>query len=164
MPRARVRCPGRDPAGALWFDSLYAAERALRRALRRLRERRPLPAGDRSRTAPVAGDIHHGNVLDWRARLASHRPQTRLYGERGYDYANLFTNPDAKTAQAPGRFRAPAGDRRRRQRPERAAACCCGSWPGPDSAAWFDEDGSREETDAELAIARLALASLSREG
>ncbi|MBV6332454.1 3'-kinase, partial [Pseudomonas aeruginosa] len=32
------------------------------------------------------------------------------------------------------------------------------------SAAWFDEDGSREETDAELAIARLALASLSREG
>ncbi len=37
------------------------------------------------------------------------------------------------------------------------------AWTGL-SAAWFDEDGSREETDAELAIARLALASLSREG
>ncbi|MDG0901356.1 3'-kinase, partial [Pseudomonas sp. L01] len=35
------------------------------------------------------------------------------------------------------------------------------AWTGL-SAAWFDEDGSREETEAELAIARQALANLAR--
>ncbi|MFX4335885.1 aminoglycoside phosphotransferase family protein, partial [Acinetobacter baumannii] len=86
----------------------------------------------------------------------------RLYGERGYDYANLFTNPDAKTAQAPGRFErqleiviAARGLQRRRLLQWILA------WTGL-SAAWFDEDGSREETEAELAIARLALANLAR--
>ena len=115
-----------------WFDSLYAAERrygglyvdcanAARYLLETAREQRPLH-----------GDIHHGNVLDFGERGWQVIDPKRLYGERGYDYANLFTNPDAKTAQAPGRFERqleimspPAACS--------AAACCNGSWPGPDS-------------------------------
>jgi streptomycin 6-kinase len=46
------------------------------------------------------GDIHHGNVLDdgrggWRAV-----DPKGLWGDRGYDYANLICNPDAETALA----------------------------------------------------------------
>ncbi|HBO4051862.1 TPA: aminoglycoside phosphotransferase family protein [Pseudomonas aeruginosa] len=145
-----------------WFDSLYAAERhygglyvdcanAARYLLETAREQRPLH-----------GDIHHGNVLDFGERGWQVIDPKRLYGERGYDYANLFTNPDAKTAQAPGRFErqleivvAASGLQRRRLLQWILA------WTGL-SAAWFDEDGNREETEAELAIARLALANLAR--
>ncbi|CDH71166.1 Streptomycin 3''-kinase [Pseudomonas aeruginosa MH38] len=163
----RIHAPRPGPLPELtplerWFDSLYAAERrygglyvdcanAARYLLETAREQRPLH-----------GDIHHGNVLDFGERGWQVIDPKRLYGERGYDYANLFTNPDAKTAQAPGRFErqleiviAASGLQRRRLLQWILA------WTGL-SAAWFDEDGSREETEAELAIARLALANLAR--
>ncbi len=105
----RIHAPRPGPLPELtplerWFDSLYAAERrygglyvdcanAARYLLETAREQRPLH-----------GDIHHGNVLDFGERGWQVIDPKRLYGERGYDYANLFTNPDAKTAQAPGRF------------------------------------------------------------
>jgi len=49
------------------------------------------------------GDLHHGNVLDagWRGWLAI--DPKGLAGERGFDFANIFCNPDATTATAPGR-------------------------------------------------------------
>ncbi|MBC8140384.1 MAG: 3'-kinase [Armatimonadetes bacterium] len=49
------------------------------------------------------GDIHHGNVLDFGARGWLAIDPKGLHGERGFDYANLFTNPDFDTATAPGR-------------------------------------------------------------
>ena len=51
------------------------------------------------------GDMHHGNVLDFGAERGwlAIDPK-RLYGERGFDYANLFCNPDHETATAPGRL------------------------------------------------------------
>ncbi|ABR82218.1 aminoglycoside phosphotransferase family protein [Pseudomonas paraeruginosa] len=164
----RIHVPRPGPLPELvplerWFDSLYAAERrygglyvdaadAARHLLATAREQRPLH-----------GDIHHGNVLDFGARGWLVIDPKRLYGERGYDYANLFTNPDAKTAQAPGRFErqldivvAASGLERHR------LLLWILAWAGL-SAAWFDEDGSHEETAAELVIARLALDSLFRE-
>jgi streptomycin 6-kinase len=55
--------------------------------------------------AVLHGDIHHGNVLDFgpAGRLAI--DPKGLVGERGFDYANLFCNPDAAIALAPGRLR-----------------------------------------------------------
>lgn len=164
----RIHVPRPGPLPELvplerWFDSLYAAERrygglyvdaadAARHLLATAREQRPLH-----------GDIHHGNVLDFGARGWLVIDPKRLYGERGYDYANLFTNPDAKTTQAPGRFErqldivvAASGLERHR------LLLWILAWAGL-SAAWFDEDGSHEETAAELVIARLALDSLFRE-
>lgn len=50
------------------------------------------------------GDIHHGNILDFgQGRWLAIDPKG-LIGERGFDYANIFCNPDHETATAPGRF------------------------------------------------------------
>jgi streptomycin 6-kinase len=40
------------------------------------------------------GDIHHGNVLDFAARGWLAIDPKGLFGERGFDYANIFCNPD----------------------------------------------------------------------
>ena len=50
------------------------------------------------------GDIHHGNVLDFGARGWLAIDPKGLIGERGFDYANIFCNPDLVTATAPSCF------------------------------------------------------------
>lgn len=50
------------------------------------------------------GDLHHGNVLDFGARGWRAIDPKGLYGERGFDFANIFCNPDAALATAPGRL------------------------------------------------------------
>lgn len=50
------------------------------------------------------GDLHHGNVLDFGTRGWLAIDPKRLGGERGFDYANLFLNPDGETALSPGRL------------------------------------------------------------
>lgn len=50
------------------------------------------------------GDLHHGNVLEFGARGWLAIDPKRLVGERGFDFANIFCNPDLETATAPGRL------------------------------------------------------------
>jgi streptomycin 6-kinase len=50
------------------------------------------------------GDIHHGNVLDFGDRGWLAVDPKGLHGERGFDYANLFCNPDPETSAVPGRL------------------------------------------------------------
>lgn len=50
------------------------------------------------------GDLHHGNVLDAGPHGFLAIDPKRLHGERGFDFANLFCNPDAGVALAPGRL------------------------------------------------------------
>ena len=51
------------------------------------------------------GDIHHDNILHFGARGWLAIDPKGLIGERGFDYANLFCNPDYETAIDQGRFR-----------------------------------------------------------
>ena len=106
------------------------------------------------------GDIHHGNVLDfgWRGWLAI--DPKGLLGERTFDYANLFCNPDAGTAATPGRLA--------RQLDIVAAAAHLErgrllnwvlAWAGL-SAAFLLEDGLPAQ--AALRIAELAAAERNR--
>ncbi|MGO4836499.1 aminoglycoside phosphotransferase family protein, partial [Rhizobiaceae sp. 2RAB30] len=53
---------------------------------------------------PLHGDIHHGNILDFGGRGWLAIDPKRLKGERAFDYANLFCNPDNAVATAPGRL------------------------------------------------------------
>lgn len=50
------------------------------------------------------GDLHHDNVLDGGTRGWLAIDPKGLIGERGFDYANLFRNPDVECALATGQM------------------------------------------------------------
>ncbi len=50
------------------------------------------------------GDVHHANVLDFGPRGWLAIDPKGVLGERGYDYANTFCNPDMASALQPGRL------------------------------------------------------------
>lgn len=52
----------------------------------------------------AAGDIHHDNILDAGQRGLLAIDPKGLVGERGFDFANIFCNPDLAVATAPGRL------------------------------------------------------------
>jgi streptomycin 6-kinase len=111
------------------------------------------------------GDIHHDNVLDFGERGWLAVDPKRLLGERAFDYANLFCNPDLAdpahpVATAPGRFA------RRLEivsdvaglEPQRLLQWIV-AWCGL-SAAWYLSD--RQPAEIDLKIAEFALAELGR--
>jgi streptomycin 6-kinase len=110
------------------------------------------------------GDIHHGNVLDFGARGWLAIDPKRVVGERGFDYANLFCNPELATVRAPGRLRrqlevvAEAAGLERERLLQWIVA-----YAGL-SAAWFLEDGDAESAQGDLAVAELALVELEESG
>lgn len=146
-----------------WFAALWRLGPAqgglLGRAERTARE---LLASPRD-VVPLHGDIHHDNILDFEERGWLAIDPKRLIGERGFDYAILFCDPDLAdpsrpVATLPGRFEArleivlaDAGLERRRQLQWILTWTCL-------SAAWFIEDG--EEPPLELVIAEKAAAAL----
>jgi streptomycin 6-kinase len=106
------------------------------------------------------GDIHHGNVLNFGPRGWLVIDPKGLIGERAFDYANLFCNPDIETATSPGRLA--------RQVAVVATAASLDhgrllrwivAWAGL-SAAFAIEDGASPKS--ALAVAELAVAELSR--
>jgi streptomycin 6-kinase len=105
------------------------------------------------------GDIHHGNILDFGEKGWLAIDPKGFIGERGFDYANLFCNPDQATAIAPGRLDkqvkvvSEAADLEPRRLLQWIAA-----WAGL-SAAWCIEDGEAPET--AMTIARIALHKLN---
>lgn len=111
------------------------------------------------------GDIHHGNVLDFGGRGWLAIDPKGLFGERGFDYANLFCNPafgdpSRQFAALSDRFaqrlkivvETSGVDRRRLLR-------WIVAWAGL-SAAWLIDDDHCPETN--MRLAELALAEISR--
>jgi streptomycin 6-kinase len=106
------------------------------------------------------GDVHHGNILDFGERGWLAIDPKGLIGERGFDYANLFCNPDCESATAPGIFqRRIAVVSETAQLDRRRLLEWILAWAGL-SAAWLLADGERAE--ARLAVAALAAAALGR--
>jgi streptomycin 6-kinase len=104
------------------------------------------------------GDIHHRNILDFGARgWLAIDPKGPL-GDRGFDYANLFCNPDLKTCTTADIFarRIETISRCADLAPRRLTAWAL-AWAGL-SAAWHLDDGT--PPDSALAIANMAAAAL----
>ncbi len=139
---------------ALWFNSLELAAAKFGGLFSQA-----LTCADELLAAPeneviLHGDIHHGNILDfanlgWLAIDPKH-----LIGERGFEYANLFCNPNQCIATHPGRLlsqvqivaEAAQLDTSRLLKWIMAYAAL--------SAAWFIEDG--ESPELALTITKLA--------
>ncbi|NLS54376.1 aminoglycoside phosphotransferase family protein [Hafnia alvei] len=106
------------------------------------------------------GDIHHGNILDFGERGWLAIDPKGLFGERGYDYANLFCNPELVTCTQRERFlrqltvvtQAANLDRQRLLMWIMAYAGL--------SAAWFLEDNELDYVVSRMSIARFAADAL----
>ncbi|MGE3717647.1 MAG: aminoglycoside phosphotransferase family protein [Bauldia sp.] len=88
-----------------WFRELWPmAARDGGRLAEAARIARALLA-EQQEPVTLHGDIHHDNVLDFgpeRGWLAI--DPKRLCGDRAFDFANIFTNPDLAIAGRPGRL------------------------------------------------------------
>jgi streptomycin 6-kinase len=106
--------------------------------------------------AVLHGDFHHDNVLDGGARGWLVIDPKGVLGERGFDYANLFRNPDAQLALAPGRLGRQAAivAREASLDPRRLLAWIV-AYAGL-GAAWSLESGDPGDAAVGLAIAEAA--------
>lgn len=104
------------------------------------------------------GDVHHHNILEAGARGWLAIDPKGLWGERGFDYANLFCNPDAATACDPARFPARlAIVAAHAQLPPQRLLQWILAWAGL-SATWHQEDGTSPAI--ALQVAQLASQAL----
>ncbi|MFD1282032.1 aminoglycoside phosphotransferase family protein [Methylobacterium goesingense] len=168
---ARLHAPRSKPLPELtplaeWFSDLWpVADRHGGILARSADTARNLLAHQREVVA-LHGDLHHGNVLDFGVRGWLAIDPKHLIGERGFDFANIFTNPDLAdparpVATQPGCFA------RRLDIVTAASGLERGrllfwvlAWTGL-SASWFlgDNDPLAE---IDLRIAALAAAELDR--
>lgn len=166
----RLQAPRPNPLPALvplasWFAELDPAAAAHGGILPRCAEAARMLLASPREVGVLHGDLHHDNVLDFEARGWLAIDPKRLMGERGFDFANIFTNPDLAeparpVAILPGRFAqrvAVVADAARLER-QRLLHWVL-AWTGL-SAAWFLGDGESPAID--LQIAELAAAELDR--
>ncbi|MGD9508934.1 MAG: aminoglycoside phosphotransferase family protein [Geminicoccaceae bacterium] len=168
---ARLHAPRRDPppAGLIPLRSRFAALAPAAAAhggiLARCLETAEALLAEPREVGPLHGDLHHDNVLDFGEHGWLAIDPHGLLGERGFDFANIFTNPDLADPTRPVATR-PEHFARRLE----IVAAAAGvertrllrwilAWAGL-SAAWFLEDGEAPDTD--LRVAELAAAELDR--
>jgi streptomycin 6-kinase len=153
--------PPLDPMPLMrWFDALEPAAKVCGGVLR-------LSAATASKLLATPrdvmvlhGDIHHGNILDFGPRGWLAIDPKGLSGERSFDYANIFCNPDHETATMSGRLAHRVELIAKAAALERARLLqWILAWAGL-SAVWLLDDGVSPESP--LRVAELAAAELSR--
>ncbi len=143
-----------------WFEGLYPAAAAHGGIFNLSAATATELLATRQSEVVLHGDIHHQNILDFGGRGWLAIDPKGLFGERGFDYANLFCNPDETTATAPGRLAqrviliAALANIDRKRLLQWIVA-----WSGL-SAAWLLEDG--EAPTLPLNVAEIAASELNR--
>lgn len=164
-PRAAPPPDGLIPLSQ-WFGDLFSTAANHGGILVRSAETaRALLAEPRDHVV-LHGDLHHDNVLDFGERGWLAIDPKFIAGERGFDFANIFTNPDLAdpsrpVATEPGRFarRLELVARHADLERERLLRWIL-AWTGL-SAAWYLGDGD-PMANIDLAVADLAAAELDR--
>ena len=167
---AKLHAPRPDPRPDLhpldaWFQPLVAISAEVA-ALAPAAEMAQSLLAEPREVRPLHGDLHHENVLDFGARGWLAIDPHGLVGERLFDFANIFTNPDLgdpgrPVAILPGRLEArlKVVAEAARAEPRRLLQWIL-AWTGL-SAAWFMEDGDVEGAATDLAVNAVARALLA---
>ncbi len=167
---ARLHAPRAKPLPdliplATWFRDLEPAAAIHGGVLARCAQSARLLLAEPRDVGVLHGDVHHDNVLDFGDRGWLAIDPNRLIGERGFDYANLFCNPDLEdpsrpVATLPGRFARRLEIVTARSGLERARLLqWILAWTGL-SAAWFLGDG--DSTEIDFRVAALVIAEIDR--
>lgn len=82
-----------------WFEALRPVAEARGGLFARARSAAEDLFAAPERAVVLHGDIHHGNVLDFGAGGWRVIDPKGVLGDRGYDYANTFCNPDGTTPE-----------------------------------------------------------------
>lgn len=158
-PRSTPPPTGLTPLN-IWFRALEPAAAARGGVLIEAHRAAQALLAEPQDVVPLHGDVHHANILDFGPRGWLAIDPKSVVGERGYDYANPFCNPDTATALQPGRL-----DRylelvsqRTGLEPRRLLMWIL-AYSGL-SAAWFLEDG--QEAKFDLSIVELAAGALAQ--
>ena len=88
----------------LWFNALKPAADGYGGILVECNTIANRLLNDPVETVVLHGDIHYENILDSGSRGWVAIDPKGLLGEKGFDFANIFCNPDIKTATSPGRL------------------------------------------------------------
>lgn len=146
-----------------WFRELEPAAEVHGGILARCAKAARALLADPREVGVLHGDLHHGNVLDFGARGWLAIDPKCLLGERGFDFANIFTNPDLADPIRPVATESRRFVRRveivaeaARLERERLLLWVL-AWSGL-SAAWFLGDG--DPAYINLQVAELAAAEL----
>jgi streptomycin 6-kinase len=168
---ARLHAPRRKPVPDLvplkeWFRELEPAAANHGGILKRSAQTARALFAEPREICVLHGDLHHDNVLDFGSRGWLAIDPKRLVGERGFDFANIFTNPDLAdptrpVSTQPGRFARRLNVVVEAAGMERARLLqWILAWTGL-SAAWFLGDGD-PLAKIDLHVAELAAAELDR--
>lgn len=143
-----------------WHRALWPAAEAHGGTFARAAEAARRLLAEPREVVVLHGDFHHGNVLDGGPRGWLAIDPKGLVGERGFEFANLFRNPDAATALAPGRMRRQLAivAERARLEPRRLLDWIL-AYAGL-GAAWSLGSGHDEDVRTGLAIAEVAAGEL----
>ncbi|MFT4036908.1 MAG: aminoglycoside phosphotransferase family protein [Thermomicrobiales bacterium] len=160
LHRQRQPCPAAFPLEP-WFADLAPAAAREGGILRASHAAATRLLAEPQEPAVLHGDLHHGNVLDFGERGWLVIDPKGLYGERGYDFANIFCNPDAAVALTPGRLARQADVVAEAAGLERARLLQWVLAYAGLSAAWSLEDG--DDAMLALEVARLAAAELANQ-
>lgn len=82
-----------------WFAALWPMAEARGGLFAKARSAAQALFASTESAVVLHGDIHHGNVLDFGARGWLVIDPKGVLGDRGYDYANTFCNPDGATRE-----------------------------------------------------------------
>lgn len=107
---ARLHSPRPAPPPAslvpldIWFSALWPAASAHGGTFQTAAAEAHRLLADPQDPATLHGDLHHDNVLDGAARGWLAIDPKGVWGERAFDFANLFRNPTSERALAAGRM------------------------------------------------------------
>ncbi len=150
-----------------WFEALLHAAPSHGGVVQQASDTARALLADQQEIAVLHGDLHHGNVLDFGAKGWLAIDPKRLFGDRCFDYANIFCNPDAicfernaPVATSPGRLARQAHVVAKAARIERTRLLKWILAYSGLSALWSLEDN--QPADLALKIMEIAAAEIAR--